>query len=275
MTLSNTKLVLTLLSLIFCLVHVRAQNGNEDHWEVYLASYDKGVGSTMVNFSLYDKSPIKKYPFVVVTGVTYTNCSDDGFPKATEFPKLYVVSDSIQACITRCTNNINAGSFTYQCQRLDYIYLVDTLLVRKKLEELYTKYFKQYDCYIHIKNDEKWEAYRSFLYPNEETMEYILNSKVVIKLNEAGDKLDKGRLVEHWAYFKSTTGRDSFITYVKSIGFNVLEKKTITGAFPYSLHMARTDKVTLDSIDKITLDLRRRAKKLNGYYDGWESVVVK
>ena len=168
-----------------------------------------------------------------------------------------------------------AGTFTYQCERKGYYYIKDTNNIREKLSALYKKQFPTYQAIINIREDADWEAYLTFLYPNEETMEYMRNEKIVMKLNEAGDKLDKERPVDHWLYFPNAKARDSFVVYATVKGFKIESQEMIDGIKPYQLHISRVDKADLSSISQLTLQLRREARKYDGDYDGWETFVVR
>jgi hypothetical protein len=113
------------------------------------------------------------------------------------------------------------------------------------------------------------------LYPNEETLEFMFDSKVVQKLAEKGDKLDKPRKVDHWIYFENEQDRNCFIDYLKNKRFKIESKTKVTNKIkPYSLQISREDNVRLSDISKITGDLRQNAKKCNGDYDGWETCLV-
>lgn len=267
-----SKLVL----LFFCVVIYSATSAQVDgYWDVYIAQYEKGAGSTLINMDLKSKAPDKNYRFLLSTGVRFNDCAADGFPSQAQFQKLYVVSDSVKNLINFTVSNIMAGTFTYQCERKDYYYINDTANIRGKLSALYKKQFPEYEPIINIREDVAWEAYLTFLYPNEETMEYMHNEKVVAKLNEAGDKLDKERLIDHWLYFPDAKSRDSFVVYAKTKSFKIESKEMRAGAKPFQLHISRVDKVDLPSISQLTLQLRREAKKYNGDYDGWETIVVR
>ena len=93
---------------------------NDEQWDVYMAQYEKGVGSTVINMGLKSKAPDKSFPFLLSTGVHFNDCSNDGFPSQAEFQKLYVVSDSVKKLVDLTVSNIMAGTFTYQCERKDY-----------------------------------------------------------------------------------------------------------------------------------------------------------
>jgi hypothetical protein len=267
------------LLLLFTFLRLQQAGAQTDslptqNWDVYLAKYDKGTGSIMLDMALKNKAPLAKYPFVVVTGVKYTDCNKDGFPSNREFTTLYKISDSVKATIEKVSPAVLAGTFTYLCERLDYFFVSDTSSIRQALLQLYKKQFPLYTFYINIKKDTPWAAYLDFLYPNEETQEYMENQKILLAIQKAGDKLIQPRPVDHWAYFKTDIDRNCFILYAKKNNFTItLKEKTNLPGYPFKLHFTRTDKIDLPSISAITLEIRRQAKKCNGNYDGWETVV--
>jgi hypothetical protein len=249
-----------------------AQQGN---WDVYIAQYEKGPGSTSLNMKLIDYAPAKELPFLLITGVIFENCREDGFPRQDEFEKLYTISDNIGESINLITRSELVGTFTYQCERLDYIYLKDTTSIRDTLIRLYNSKYRNYKAYIAIKYDPDWDAYVKFLYPGEEIRESMSNRKVIAQLQQSGDKLSKSRPVDHWLYFPDKPSRELFIKYAEYKGFKIeSQEKTKDSELPYELHISRVDLVTLEAMDKITLDLRKKAREYKGEYDGWETVVI-
>ena len=219
---------------------------------------------------------LRDLPYVLITGVTFTNCTDDGFPDKNEFDNLYKVSDDVQELIAKLTKMELAGTFTYQCERLDYIYVNDTVKIRAKLAELYHSKFGNYKHSINIKRDDNWDAYVKFLYPNEDMQEHMSNQKVIEQLLAAGDNLTKARQVVHWIYFSNVNDRDLYEKSIVSSGFEIEGKEKIDNSDkPYVLQISRTDKVDPESINKVTIDLKRKAKQMNGDYDGWETSIVK
>ncbi len=249
----------------------------EENWDVYMAKYKSMPSSVTLNMALKSVAPVKTLPFVVITGVSFKNCDADGMPSKREFTNLYKISDSLKTIMDRVVTNNLAGSFTYLCQRLDYFYVSDTVGLRQQLAFFYREKFPQYSPhYINIKEDKTWTAYLDFLYPSEESYEFMQNQKLVTALQNGGDKLIKERLVDHWLYFKTDFDRNCFITYATKQKFAVISKERSSNPkTPFKLHVARTNKVDVASISKITIELRKQAKKCNGEYDGWETFVVK
>jgi len=247
----------------------------EDTWDVYLAQYEKGVGSTLLNMSLRQKAPMPQYPYLLKTWVTILNCSSDGLPTKEELDKLYKISDRVKAVIDSNLRNIPTGTFSYQCERIDYYYINDTTEIRKYLATTYQNEFPDYKYSITFKLDKNWEAYLMFLYPNAETYEYMSNEKVIMNLTKSGDNLSKSRQVDHWLYFNDEAARSRFITYALKNKYKVESKEYLKDAkLKYQLQISRIDYVDMNSISKITTGLRRMAKDFNGEYDGWETFVV-
>lgn len=261
--------------LLFCLLKTILSFSQEENWQVYLAQYEDGVGSTIVNMELINLAPINNYPFVLVTGVTFSDCDEAGFPTKEEFDNLYDISDSVVHFLTQHVEHIFSGTFTHQCERLDYIYLTDTIGVRNLLSEMYEQLFSDYSYYINLKEDKKWEYYLDFLYPNEVTQEYISNGFVLEQLQEAGDDLTEKRQVDHWLYFKDGKNRDLFAKLMEEEGFTIEGKGKEKGyEYNYKLQISRVDFVDIESISEITLMLTQKSAEFNGEYDGWETFVI-
>ncbi|MFT3825030.1 MAG: DUF695 domain-containing protein [Chitinophagaceae bacterium] len=263
---------LTLLpGLLFSLL----ANAQEDNWDVYMSQQDKGLASTMINLSLKAEAPVKKMPFLLITGVKFKDCTEDGMPSKKEFDNLYKVEDSIENIITENIQAKHAGTYTYACERQEYYYVSDTAGIRKKLQAMYKKNFPGYTGYVNIRKDQSWSGYLDFLYPSEEVLEFMKNQKVLLNLTQAGDKLEKERKVDHFIYFTSEKDQDCFITYATAQNFKVEGKDKVTGTRPFKLQISRTDKVDAVSITPLTLELRKQASRCNGDYDGWETFVIK
>jgi hypothetical protein len=267
------KIVITILALNFISEKLLAQ---EDNWDVYMAMYDKGPGSTIINLSAKSLAPDSSHPFVLITGVTFNQCKPDGLPDKEAFDDLYTLEDKITNVLDMSGSNIHVGIFTYQCERLLYFYVKDTTELRKNLSALYAKEFADYKTYTNMREDRNWEAYQSFLYPNEEMLDYMSNSKLVNQLIDAGDNPEKIRQIDHWAYFPSERSRKCFENKILEKGFKI-EKKSLGSneQMPFELQFNREDMVILSEISRITRELKIDAEKCKGDYDGWETAVTK
>lgn len=265
-----------LIFLVLCFFTAGFARAQDENWDLYLAHFEKGPGSVLVDLGLKTSAPLTSLKYVLVTGVGFKECNSEGLPTSEGFTVLYAISDSVKSLMQTNSNHRLVGTFTYQCERLDYYYIADTTGIRAKLLSLYDQRFKSFKPFISINRDSAWGTYLNFLYPNDETIEFMLNTKVLMQLSKAGDKLTAPRKVDHWLYFPSTNARDCFIAFAKANHFKIESaNKTKDTEKPYNLLISRTDKIEIGSISKLTLKLKRQAVKCNGNYNGWETFVVK
>ena len=250
---------------------------SKENWDTYMATYKKGVGSVLLNMSLKEKAPVLGFNYLVITGVKIKECTPEGFATEQEFQKLYKISDAVTELIDKKKRSISAGTFTYQCERLDYFYVNDTTLLRKYLSDFYRTYYPQYSYIIQLQEDKSWSRYLTFLYPNEGTMESMKNQKVLLQLTKAGDKLTKERRIDHTLHFKTEEERRDFFLWAYDQKF-LMDKDGLskdTSAHPFVLKMYRVDKPDLTTINRLTLYLAKEATRFNGVYSSWETFVIK
>ncbi len=154
-------------------------------------------------------------------------------------------------------------------ERLEYFYLKSDEGIKKKIEQFYKTSYPNKKYYLNIKEDKHWKYYTKFLYPNEETINYMEDQKVLEALKNAGDNLTKARKIDHWAYFLDNTSMLSFKKEVIKQGFKIESSSKIENKnMPYRLHFFRIDHIDIDSIYPITSLLRKMAIQHNGDYDG-------
>jgi hypothetical protein len=269
---------ITLLAILLLSISNQPLYAQSEHWDVYEAQYKDGPGTTVLDMGLKDGAPYKDWPYLVKAIIHYKACkTEDGFPSThAEMDKLQDISNVLEDYMKIQVHAKCAGSFMHHCDRSEYLYVADTSGIRQKLRSLLSMKFPDVQYSITTKLDTSWGAYLEFLYPNDETQDFMQDTKVVMKLSDAGDKLTQPRKVDHWAYFIKASDRQAFMGYVKSKGFNIEEvKSTTTTDHPFALHFSRMDKVDLPSITSITWDLKQKAKSFQGDYDGWETEVVK
>lgn len=282
---SNVFRVVILAVILFLggIYHTGAQG-----WDSYLARYEAGLGSVLVNMDLVAMAPNRALPYLVITGVNSLTCTSDGFPTHKEYKKLYRISNEINRLIfasgTRTDSithlplqetSLLVGTFTHQCQRLDYVYVADTVGLRAALQQAYARKYKRYVYHIQIIKDPEWDGYRTFLYPNEAVRIFMMNNRAITRMNDAGDALSRPRFVEHRIYFDTSEDREYFIRYIGRINYDIKDTREVSrDSLRYQLLLARFGTVSLEEMNKQTTYLRAKAREFNGVYDGWQTKLI-
>jgi hypothetical protein len=143
-----------------------------DQWWTYLASYDAGPGSTLVDLGLRKHAPLVDYPYRVVTGTTYVSVDRDGFPENADFDRLNDLQDRVEAAIAKQSPHIYAGRFTHNFEQTHYVYVKSGVGVEQALLEVYRGFCPGCKTYTKITHDPAWSAYFEFLFPNQATREH-------------------------------------------------------------------------------------------------------
>ena len=252
------------------LLHTIA-NGQTEHWDTYMAKFGDKPGSVLVDMGYKDIAPDEKYPYLLVTGPQAMNCDKQGLPDKEEIDRLEEILDATSNFITGVTAKTLVGTLTYNCERLNYYYVKDTMGIRYALMRMYNRNYSNYKYAINIKPDRGWSTYKTFLYPNEETMDWMVNDKIIAKMIQEGDSLIRGRDINFDLYFKTDTGRRSFVQVAHSRGY----KTDTTGGNKnngmYELVASKYGMIRTNVLDSMTHELKGEMKKYNAIYNGWEA----
>lgn len=145
---------------------------SSDQWWSYVASYDAGPGSIRVDLALRNRAPLAEYPYLVVTGTTYTSEQRQGFPEASDLDRLNALQERIVSAITTQSPCLYAGTFTHNFEQLHYIYVESPAGVSQALSGVYLECCPSCKIYTSIKQDQPWSTYLDFLYPNKATIDH-------------------------------------------------------------------------------------------------------
>lgn len=249
---------------------------HDEDWDFYFSNVDDIIGSFYVDLGLSKIAPVKDKPNLVWISLKMNNAREDGLSSNEESETLYAIEDRIQNYILKNHTAFYAGRLTSNSTRDFYFYFGETTLYDRTISEAMVA-FPSYSYDFGSKEDPEWSTYSDFIYPNPKQFQSIQNRKVVDNLEENGDPLTKERQVDHWIYFNTRNDRENFLIKIKDEGFKIINEDfdKESSDFPYSLQIARVDKVDIDSVNDYILNLWDLADECNGNYDGWETSVEK
>lgn len=134
----------------------------------YTFKYGNGrPGVTVVDTALRAVAPDTSKTFLLITGLTFTECDKKGQPQKNFRETLASIDDAISRQIQLLGNSLKAAHFTYNCSRLGYYYLRDTADMRTVLETFYRQNFPEYPYQIQMRPDPQWEVYLKHLVPDK------------------------------------------------------------------------------------------------------------
>ncbi|MGF3104578.1 DUF695 domain-containing protein [Rossellomorea sp. DUT-2] len=246
-----------------------------ENWDVYVGYIEDRMASVVLDMDIVEEVNTEKYhhPYCIRFKVKRPN--EDGFPVGAEADRLGEIEDSLIDSLDP-QHFVHVGRVTTDGIR--------DLIFYSNQEESYALVdaagrFSQpagYEVEVFpIEEDEHWEFYYDFLYPNQYQQQHMGNRHVVERLEESGDTLQVPRKVDHWVYFDLPKGMKRFAKAIKKEGFSI---ESETGhpneEGKYVLTISRVDLVDLHSINEVTDLLVEISETYDGEYDGWETLVI-
>ncbi|MDR3680767.1 MAG: DUF695 domain-containing protein [Flavipsychrobacter sp.] len=264
--------------ILFILVSCAYVNAyaQDENWDTYMAEIAKRPASILVDLSLEAKSPNASLPYLLITGPKSKLCQGNGLPAKSEIDELEEILNTTGTFITGLTPKVLAGTLTYNCERVNYYYVKDTIGLSFAIARMYNHNYKDYKYVYKMKHDPEWNVYRDFLYPNEESMTWMENEKIITELISQGDSLTKPRDITFEIIFITEDDRKNFMSFAHSNDYQVVELDHIKNLdTPYGIKISRKELIKSDVIAELTTTVKKEAKKYNGKYMGWTSPVVK
>ncbi|GAB0170072.1 DUF695 domain-containing protein [Lysinibacillus sp. CTST325] len=245
------------------------------HWDIYFGYIDEKIASVVLDMDVWQEIDTEEYNHAIAVKLKIKEPNEDGFPIGHEAEKINEIEVSLKEFVG-LKNIINVGRITTDGTR-DIIFYSDQEK-HKDLIEAADRFIKStgYEFEVFsIEEDENWEFYFNFLYPNQYQQQHMGNRSVIAQLEKSGDELEVARKVDHWLYFESTKMLGDFVKAIKKEGFFVEEESTeMNEKGKYSLSIYRIDSVDFTSINEVTDLLVEVSEKYEGEYDGWATFVV-
>ncbi len=245
----------------------------QENWDTYMAKYGAKPGSVLVDMGAMSSAPNKKLPYLVVTGPRSNNCSaSQSIPPAADIANLEDILTATDNFLAGITAKKLVGTFTYNCERLNYYYVRDTNGVRNAIARMYGNNYKGYQYTVKIKHDPYWSTYRTFLYPDSNATAWMAANRKLEELSKGGDDLDAPREIKHTLYFMTDSSRAAFVTFAQAHGYrSVSMQKAESDILAYEVVVGRSSKVQIDTIAAMETELKEAAQPLKGYYKGWDA----
>lgn len=247
-----------------------------EDWDFYMCPVDDRPASIFVDLGLMSSAPDASRPWLLRVSVEMRIPREDGLSDQEETDVLYEIEDALFAQVAQSLRARYVGRITGSGNR-DLFYYAATATGFEEVVGKAMEQFPQYEFDCSIREDPDWETYCELLYPSDLDMQSIQNRRLVDQMIEHGDDITQSRDVDHWIYFPSEEARERMIRQVEPEGFRCERTDTEEpdAEYRFGLHLVRRDRVDLDSVDPLVIDLFLRAQNCGGEYDGWGAVVVK
>ncbi|MFN8854923.1 MAG: DUF695 domain-containing protein [Planctomycetaceae bacterium] len=246
-----------------------------EDWDVYTSSLPKPLRAILVDLGLIETAPDRRRTTLLRTRVSLQVPRDDGLSDESETENLYAIEDALFQALGRGLGARYVGRCTREGLREFYYYARGTDGYEPALMSVQMK-FPNYELIGTTEDDPDWNLYFEQLYPSELNLLSIKNRRHTEHLASLGDQLHEPRPVKHSIHFASPHAREQFVKSIAAEGFEISLNETPEpdAEYRYGVELTRRDRVDLDSIDGMAVDLSLRIMEWGGEYDGWDAVPV-
>lgn len=252
------------------------EHSAETDWDFYFCNVNNALSSIMVDLGANRRAPVADKPWLLWVWVHLRSPRHDCLSSDEEAPKLYEIEDSLTDGLCSASGAELLGRITGNDRREFYFYSRSTDILRPAVVEVRRK-FPDYTIECGAQHDPDWRQYRDVLYPSATDMQRIQNRRVVDELAKRGDNHSMPRNIDHAIYFRRAEDRRAFIALAIGAGFTVQSERddgAVANERPFFLNLVRTDRVTVEHIDQVVVELLELAERFDADYDGWGCEVV-
>jgi regulator of RNase E activity RraB len=257
---------------------------HEPSWMGHGFETDEGPCSCMIDIGLQSVCPDAHRPICTLVRVPFHEPGENGFGDAEERDRLGEIEDDVEERIFK-HGGIHFATVR-GAGRLDIWYYSGAAtadFIGRAAEQA----FSDYEIEFGSNEDTEWQQYQ-MLFPDSEAIASFMDARLIEALMQAGDNLEKPRVVNHFIIAPSepigrtiaqAAGKQRF----KLEGLEQSESEagaddpdqTDEVAETWVLHLSRTDPVDPDSVAELREMLMSLADEHGGVYDGWQCPVTK
>lgn len=248
----------------------------QEYWEAYVKRIDGKKAMVSFNAGVSDFVPDSEYMYVGFVKVKLNAPKEDGLVSKEESDDVGFIEDRLEMESLRWRSGKYIGRII-SAGEVNFIYYLKLDFEWSNTVESAMSHFKNYKYEFGSRMDMEWEVYQKLLFPSVREWQIIANHHSCDNLQSQGDDLNKERAIEHKVYFESEDERMKFISLIEEKGFFTQEKVEVLFREKnmYGVQFYRVDIPFYYEIDNLTMQIIDLSDSCNGFYDGWESSIVK
>ncbi|MDP9017572.1 MAG: DUF695 domain-containing protein, partial [Candidatus Eremiobacteraeota bacterium] len=185
---------------------------DDDEWGSYFAKVDDQLLSVFVNLSILERLPIDDHPELFLLTIMLRQPDANRMTTNSEAETLWKIEREVDKALSPL-GAINVGRATGRGARQIFYHARASVDLEKAMRTVMRRH-APYQSSVLQKSDPEWSTYRTFLYPTPEQMRFILESKTIEALRQAGDEHSVPRIVDFHVEFHSESDRATFETEI-------------------------------------------------------------
>jgi regulator of RNase E activity RraB len=243
-----------------------------EQWEFYPSQLGENQAFIFYDHGIRDEINGLALPNALKIRVLFHSPTDAGLPTNDEFRQLSALEDVLTRHVQKL-GGAYVGRVTFAGARYFHCFVSfaeDT--AERVLRQISAE--SGYKLQFVLNPDPEKKTYWEELFPTPREWQTVQDMKVLDVLKDHGDDPSVTRRIDHWLYFRDSSGRDAFNAWALGNGFviqNLSDPEDVNGDYGIQIyHHARPELQVITSTTQLLWD---SARELGGSYDGWETSV--
>lgn len=218
------------------------------------------------------QAPLASHPLRLQLRVAMLSPRPDGLRDGSEADALFQLEDRLVATLEKTADAL----FVYRLLAQGFTHWVFYLPTERRgaVEQLLAAAgpIAPYRLDWFVEEDASWEQYGQ-LFPNIYAMQIIMNRRLLQQRQEAGDRAELARPIDHAATFPSREAADAAARALTAHGFEV-HAPVARDDGSWLLELVRVDVCAAPRPDEVSFEILKVIEPLGGSYDGWGAIIV-
>lgn len=252
--------------------------GWDPDFDTYLTLVEEAPASFVVDLAAAQHAPLDSHPVRVQVRLTLQAPTEDGMPTPHESPLLHALEDRVTEGLAEHMGGIFVG---HEISR-GYLHVVAYCPRNRVGDEATLIDWLDDDGYEVAwlaSDDPGWDMYFEHMYPSVWEMRTIWNRRLLARLEDHGDDLERARPIDHFAYFRGPEPAAAAAKALEKAGFLVdpphrSEDDERKSPAVWTVEFHRDDALADGRADAVSLEIMELIDPHDGDYDGWGCAVV-
>lgn len=240
----------------------------EQNWTAYLRETNGHPTSVLMDLGYGRGASDPARPLCIDLGISLKTNYGNGFPEKAELQAIDSMDGAAIAALAAGIDALHVGTYMCKGERHWVFYAPQGQheAAIRSAAAAFTGYQPRYTA----KPDAAWRVYNETLYPTYAEERKKWDMRVVMALEQAGDRPDRPRQIDHLAYFASADAARGFAAWCGQNDFVVTNQTETPGhEHPYAVHFNHHGPATPEAVSERTVLADEMARRMGGQYDGW------
>lgn len=249
---------------------------HKQNWNSYSMWDDDKLAVVTLDLGWQGETPVKEIPHLGIVALKLQEYTENGCLSSEERVSITPVEDKIIEHISNSQICEHIAFFTYNGERRLIFYLSNPSIFEDTVDSIMQHI--NYAYYVQIEENEDWEYYNDFLYPDPYSLQDIHTRTIIDQLEKSGDNFSIPREIDYFAVFENKTDASTFAALVEKEAFHKISIDKNEEGNRYTVEFKKDRIIDFNLLQEDiyqAINIIEEMEVENGAFGGWGCMVVR